>query len=250
MTTEFKSLAIFSSLMIFAILETIFPFFNYGQNLKKKLSANLILGLINVIIVNFTISWLLKFIWQQTSWLGLLHYIQIDLLKLIFSFLLLDGYMYLWHRLMHASYIGWRLHIVHHTENWMNVSTTYRFHTLEVLSSNLPKVFLIYLFGISYLLAYEALFGICLLFHHSNWNLSLKIDKIFSYLIVTPNYHRAHHSQSIRERQSNYASLFSVWDWLFKTRYYPQSPQSIKLGVGKEIKNPNVINLLKLPFYQ
>ncbi|HLP88985.1 MAG TPA: sterol desaturase family protein [Nostocaceae cyanobacterium] len=247
MTSEFKSLVIFSSLIIFGILETIFPFFDYGQSIKNKFSTNLILGLINVIIVNLTIAWLLKHIWQQTSWLGLLNYININWLNFTISCLLLDGYMYLWHRLMHTSRIGWNLHLIHHTDNWMNISTAYRFHSLEVLLSNLPKVFLIYLFGIvpSHLLAYETLFSICLLFHHSNWNLSLKIDKILSYLVVTPNYHRAHHSQVIREMQSNYSSLFSVWDCVFKTRYYPKSPQLIKLGIGEKLGNLNIINLLK-----
>ncbi|HLO88434.1 MAG TPA: sterol desaturase family protein [Nostocaceae cyanobacterium] len=247
---EFKSVVIFVSLITFGTLETIFPFFNYRQSISRKFFANLILGLINVLFLNLTISLLLKSIWEQTSWLGFLNYINLNWLKFTISLLVLDGYMYLWHRLMHTSYLGWRLHLVHHTDNWMNISTAYRFHIIEVILSNFPKIGLIYLFGItpSHLLAYETLFAVCLLFHHSNWNLPVKIDKFLSYLLVTPNYHRAHHSQLIWEMQSNYASLLTIWDLIFKTRYYPKFPQVIKLGIEGENRNFTAIDLCKLPF--
>ncbi len=247
---EPKSIVLISGIILFGLLEQIFPFFKYQQSLNKRYFTNFILALINVLTLSWIILLLLKYVWQQTEWLGFLHYLNLSWLNLILSFLFLDYYMYVWHRLMHTLPWGWRLHLVHHTDCCMNILTAYRFHTLEVFLSNLPKVFLIYLLGISptYLLVYELVFTISVLFHHSNLNLPVKIDKILSYLIVTPNYHRSHHSDNFQSIQSNYASILALWDFIFKSRYYPQFPKQIKLGIAQKKQNLDVINLLILPF--
>ncbi len=159
--------------------------------------------------------------------------------------------MYTWHRLMHSVSWGWRFHQVHHTDASMNISTAYRFHLVEVFLSGIPKLFLIWVFGISpsHLLIYEILYAIELVFHHSNFALPLKIDKCLSDFIVTPNYHRAHHSQSWQETQSNYASFLTIWDKLFKLHYYPQYPDKIKLGLEKSNNNLNIMELILMPLY-
>ncbi|MFM6122986.1 MAG: sterol desaturase family protein [Sphaerospermopsis kisseleviana] len=171
-------------------------------------------------------------------------------LHFILSFLVLDWYMYTWHRLIHSLPLGWRFHIVHHTDRWMNISTAYRFHTLEVIVSNIPKIGLIYLLGIipNAWILYESVFSVSLVFHHSNFALPFKIDKLLSYFIVTPNYHRAHHSQLRKNLNSNYASLLTIWDIIFKSSAYPSKPEIIQLGIAEETKDFNFISLLQLPF--
>ncbi|MBK1987229.1 sterol desaturase family protein [Sphaerospermopsis aphanizomenoides BCCUSP55] len=247
---EYKSLFIFISIVFFGVLETICPFFQYRQGAIKIFSTNLILGLINAIGINLLIALILKWVWKQTIWLGLFDAINIPWLEFSLSFFLLDLYMYVWHRLMHSSSLGWNFHLVHHTDRYINISTAYRFHIIEVILSNLPKIFLIYLFGIEInnLIFYESLFAISLIFHHSNLALNFQIDKFVSYLIVTPNYHRFHHSQMIEATNSNYSSLLTIWDVIFQSRYYPLFPETIKLGVAQENRDFNFIQLLKLPF--
>jgi sterol desaturase/sphingolipid hydroxylase (fatty acid hydroxylase superfamily) len=249
---ENKSLAIFISIVLFGMLETTFPFFQYRQNGIKIFSSNLILGLINALAVNLTMAYVLKRLWTQSLWLGFFNDLNLNLpwLSFILSFLLLDLYMYIWHRLLHSWRLGWRFHLVHHTDRYMNISTAYRFHTIEVIISNIPKFCLIYIFGIptSYLLIYESFFAVSLVFHHSNWALPFKLDKILSYVIVTPNYHRVHHSQLMEVANHNYASLLTIWDFVFKSRYYPQFPEAIALGIESQNGELNFMNLLKLPF--
>jgi sterol desaturase/sphingolipid hydroxylase (fatty acid hydroxylase superfamily) len=157
--------------------------------------------------------------------------------------------MYAWHWLMHSTSVGWRFQLAHHTERAMNVSTAYRFHTVEVLVSNVPKIFLIWIFGISpvcYLL-YEVVYAIELIFQHSNWDLPYKVDRLLSHFIVTPNYHRLHHSRQMDAARSNYASMFTFWDGLFNRRRYPASPRTIELGVTQETK-VDMLSVLKLPY--
>ncbi|MFB2969714.1 sterol desaturase family protein [Aerosakkonema sp. BLCC-F183] len=245
-----KLTALLGSLFIFGILENLFPFFQYKQSFSRRVTHNFVLGIVNAIASSLTIVLLLKWVWQQNIWLGLFAGIKQTWLVAILAFLILDLYLYFWHRLMHTLPVAWRFHRVHHTEMEMNISTAYRFHTMEVLVSNLPKVFLIWLFGIEPIHAaiYELLFTIVVVFHHSNWNLPYKVDKFLSYLIVTPNYHRIHHSQIVKETNSNYASLLSVWDRFFKSYRYSKNPESIKIGLVEYPRELNFVKLLKLPF--
>ena len=99
---EYKSLAIVSSIVIFGILETLVPFFQYRQNPIKRVIHNLILGLINFLVVNLTVILILNSLWKPTLWRGLFYDINLPWLHFILSFLLLDLYMYTWHRLIHT----------------------------------------------------------------------------------------------------------------------------------------------------
>jgi sterol desaturase/sphingolipid hydroxylase (fatty acid hydroxylase superfamily) len=232
----FKLVAIISGIAAFGFLENLLPFFQFKNSLLNRTFPNLLLGLFNFIII----SLILKF-----------PHTHFDLIQSpLLAFLVLDVYMYWWHRLMHTLPIAWQFHQVHHTDRSMNTSTAYRFHTVEIILSNLPKLFLIWLLGITpnHLLIYEILFALELLFQHSNWYVPLKIDKYLSYLIVTPNYHRAHHSQLVGETNTNYASILSLWDRLFKSYYYPQVPSLIQLGLDGVKEELNVLDLLILPF--
>ena len=247
---EYKSLAVVSSIVIFGILETLIPFFRYHQTFIKRVIHNLLLGLVNYLVVNLTVFLILNSLWKPTLSRGFFYDLNSPVLHWILSFLLLDLYMYTWHRLIHTWGFAWRFHKVHHTDRWMNISTAYRFHTVEVIVSNIPKIGLIYLLGITpnAWILYESLFAVSLVFHHSNIALPFKIDKLLSYFIVTPNYHRAHHCQLTKYLNSNYTSLLSIWDIIFQSRYYSPQPETIQLGIPEESRDFNVISLLKLPF--
>jgi sterol desaturase/sphingolipid hydroxylase (fatty acid hydroxylase superfamily) len=246
---SWKFTALLCSLFIFGFLEYLYPFFHFKQRFADRLQANLSLGVLNSFITSITTTLLLTWVWHQTQWQGLLHPIQPLCLTFALSVLLLDAYMYGWHWFVHSNEWGWRFHQVHHSDWAMNVSTAYRFHTIEVMMSHLPKILLIGVFGIppGCVLIYETLYAVQLIFEHSNWELNSKVDRWLSYVIVTPNYHRLHHSKQPEYSGSNYCSFLSIWDLIFQTRSYLQAPKGIRLGLDKPTKN-NVASLLLLPF--
>lgn len=247
---NWKLTAILGSIIIFGILENLFPFFCYKQSLINRISTNFGLGVLNAIAASLTTVWFSKWLQEQTTWSGLFQGIQPTWLVAILSILLLDMYMYFWHRLMHTLPIAWRFHSVHHTDRSMNVSSAYRFHAIEVILSYLPKISLIWLLGIApnHLLIYELAFMVVIVFHHSNWAIPYQVDKFLSYFIVTPNYHRVHHSQLVEETNSNYASLLTIWDRIFQSFRYSKKPETIQIGLIEEPKELNVLKLLSLPF--
>jgi sterol desaturase/sphingolipid hydroxylase (fatty acid hydroxylase superfamily) len=57
-----------------------------------------------------------------------------------------------------------------------------------------------------------------------------------------------HHSQIVEETYSNYASILSLWDRIFQSCRYSQTPEAIKIGLMEESRELNILNLLTLPF--
>jgi sterol desaturase/sphingolipid hydroxylase (fatty acid hydroxylase superfamily) len=155
----------------------------------------------------------------------------------ILSFLILDLYMYCWHRSMHILPLAWRFHRLHHTDQSMNVSTAYRFHPVEIISSSIPKLALIWLLGIpsNFVVIYELVFTVIVALHHSNVAIPESIDRFLAQVIVTPNLHRIHHSQLVTETNSNYGSVFIWWDRLFATRSDRPDISNIQLGLPDEV---------------
>jgi len=69
------------------------------------------------------------------------------------------------------------------------------------------------------------------LFHHSNLDLPERLDRILQWVIVTPRMQWVHHSQHQPETDSNFASVLSIWDHLFRTHRPNPAPGAIPLGL-------------------
>lgn len=60
-----------------------------------------------------------------------------ELARILLAIILLDGVHYLTHRLFHAYETTWRVQAVHHSDRDYDVSTSLRFHPLEVIVSRI-----------------------------------------------------------------------------------------------------------------
>ncbi len=237
----FKPIAIAVFFILFGLLETHQPFFQYSSSGLKQLGLNLIVGITNLCILSLLIFILFKLgcsLNPSWSFHGLIN--QPIAIASLILFIILDLYHYLWHYLMHSTSWGWRIHRFHHSDTTMNVSTAYRFSTLEILASYAPKLLLLATIGIqpTQLIFYESCFAISLIFHHSNWNLATPIDRALSHLLVTPNLHRLHHSTDIQTQPCNFSSLLTLWDHLGHTFQYPRTPHRLTLGL-RRLKSPD-----------
>jgi sterol desaturase/sphingolipid hydroxylase (fatty acid hydroxylase superfamily) len=72
-------------------------------------------------------------------------------------------------------------------------------------------------------------------------------------MLVTPQSHRVHHSVMLQHRDTNFGSLFSIWDYLFGTQYrgYNEYPET---GIEDETfpyeKEAKLSRLILVPFIQ
>jgi sterol desaturase/sphingolipid hydroxylase (fatty acid hydroxylase superfamily) len=164
----------------------------------------------------------------------LLHWLSLPAAaRLVLALLLIDAWTYFWHRMNHRWRFLWRFHRVHHSDAKMDVTTANRFHFGEVFISSVMRVPVLVLAGmhLGELVIYEsALFAVVQL-HHANIGLPERLDRWLRAVLVTPAMHKVHHSRWQPETDSNYASLFSFWDRLFRTFRLRADPRTIEYGL-------------------
>jgi sterol desaturase/sphingolipid hydroxylase (fatty acid hydroxylase superfamily) len=191
---------------------------------------------------------------QQRGW-GLFNQFELPyLLKIIFSVLVLDLVIYLQHIVFHSVPLFWRLHMVHHTDMDIDVTTGVRFHPIEIILSMGIKMIVVVLIGAPAVavLIFEIILNGTSMFNHGNVRYSQNIDSILRLLVVTPEMHRVHHSTIRWETNSNLGFNFPWWDRLFGTYRDQPAKGHLEMTIGlDQYKEPNKLTLpwlLVLPF--
>lgn len=202
--------------------ESIAPMFAARRRRLSHGAANVALGVVNGIVgsVLFGAAILLATEWSRENSIGLLHHfprIWPAWIQFVIGLVLVDLWMYWWHRINHSVPLLWRFHAVHHSDREMDATSAVRFHTGEIVFSGIARLLVLPLLGVSLpmLLVYELLLLPVILFHHSNLRVGRSADGALRAVIVTPWMHWVHHSVRREETNSNYGSVLSVWDRLF-----------------------------------
>jgi sterol desaturase/sphingolipid hydroxylase (fatty acid hydroxylase superfamily) len=176
-------------------------------------------------------------------------------LETLLAILAFDLAIYLQHVMFHAIPILWRLHMVHHADLDLDVSTGLRFHTLEIVLAALIKLGVVVVLGPAAVavLIFEVLLNATSMFNHSNVRIPAAIDRTLRCFVVTPDMHRVHHSALRHETNSNFGFNLPWWDFLLSTyRAQPESGhESMTIGVAT-VRDENQVDrlpgMLILPF--
>jgi sterol desaturase/sphingolipid hydroxylase (fatty acid hydroxylase superfamily) len=149
--------------------------------------------------------------WRPEIWSGMPG--------LVFDLLILDCWIYWWHRTNHLVPFLWRWHQVHHLDDTLDTTSAVRFHVGEVILSSLVRAGVIFVLGIPLLtvIIFEILVTAASIFQHSNARIPQKLEKALSWVIVTPSIHWIHHHAVRRDTDSSYSNILSLWDRLFGT---------------------------------
>lgn len=168
------------------------------------------------------------------------------------AFLLFDWSFYWWHRANHRVPLLWRFHNVHHIDPDLDVTTAFRFHAGEIGYSAAFRGLQVAVIGPAAWMyfAYELVFQVGTLFHHSNVKLPLRIERVLNRVFVTPRMHGIHHSYFHHETDSNYSTVFSWWDRLHRSLRLNVRQREIEVGVpGYCLPEDNrALALLEMPF--
>lgn len=216
------------------------PFYSFPKG-RERLGhglRNFLLGVVNGLMgtLVFVGLWWLAADWSARHGFGLLHRLALPpVVEWVLAVLLLDVWTYLWHRMNHRIPFLWRFHRVHHSDPHMDVTTANRFHIGEIFMSSVLRVPLIVLLGvgIDQLALYELLMFAVVQFHHANISITEKWDRLLRCFIVTPFMHKVHHSRWQPETDSNYSSLLSVWDRVFRSFRHHENPATIRIGLDE-----------------
>ena len=237
-----KASVIFISFVITFISERLWP--ADGRAVEAtRLGRNLGLGFVNfllgpVLILPITIyanahSLGLRPMW----WNGVL------------DLLVLDLWIYFWHRLNHIIPFLWRFHEVHHRDEMLDSTSALRFHFGEVVLSAVVRGVVIGAFSmpVSSVLMFETVVVLVAIFHHSNLRLPAAAEIMLSRVIVTPQIHWVHHHAVREDTDSNYATVLSLWDYLFLSHSKNKRVDGMKMGVER-LRDLPIVDLLLRPF--
>lgn len=241
-----KAAVVFSALVLFLVLERIFPMARAIGGLRRVLRNFSLAGL------NAVLSWLIvvplsaaaaghALDWRPLWWGGWGG--------LAADVLILDLWIYWWHRMNHALPFLWRFHEIHHLDEFLDASSGLRFHFAEVLLSSVVRAGVILLLGVplASVIVFETLVAVFAMFQHSNLRLPPAFEQALSRLIVTPSIHWVHHHAIRRDTDSNYAFLLSVWDIAFSSRSPTIRTADMPIGV-EGLRDQSLPALVRRPF--
>ena len=252
--TWIKGAWILFFLIFFWIIEGYYSFYKSNFNKWKHAKTNLLL-LIFVILINSFFGIFLTFIdiWLKKTEFGILNILDTVLWKkVVLSIIILDfTSQYFIHFLLHKVRWMWRLHLVHHTDKNVDVTTGTRHHPFDFLIRECMALLVVIIMGmpVSFYFFYRMITIPFTYFNHADISLPLWLDKGLSYIIVSPNMHKFHHHYQQPWTDSNFGNVLSIWDRLFGTFTY-EDPKKIKYGLdsSNHTDDENFIFQLKVPF--
>jgi sterol desaturase/sphingolipid hydroxylase (fatty acid hydroxylase superfamily) len=248
---------LFGILIIMAMCEVIVPRRVLTTSKTTRWFSNLGIVFINTSIIRFLSPALAipMAISAHASGWGLLNFLHLPYwISVVLGVLILDCVIYVQHVMFHTLPMLWRLHMMHHADLDIDVTTGARFHPVEIYFSMLIKISAIAVIGppVLAVLIFEVLLNGTAMFNHSNFRLPLGIDKYLRLLVVTPDMHRVHHSVAIRETNSNFGFNFPWWDRFFGTyRAQPAAGHegmTIGLSQFRDEKRLTLPWMIALPF--
>jgi sterol desaturase/sphingolipid hydroxylase (fatty acid hydroxylase superfamily) len=187
--------------------------------------------------------------WAARNGFGVLNQAAVSLWVAIpATAVVLDLVSYAWHRANHCVPFLWRLHQVHHSDPGFTVSTGLRFHPGELLLSLPVRVVAVVLVGapVGAVLVFEIAFTFANLVEHGDIGLPGSVESWLARVCITPALHRRHHTRVRPDRDTNFGTVFSVWDRAFGTYAYNGSSTRIETGLPG-LTNPTFSRALVLP---
>jgi sterol desaturase/sphingolipid hydroxylase (fatty acid hydroxylase superfamily) len=164
----------------------------------------------------------------------------------------LDAVSYAWHRANHRLPPLWRFHQVHHGDASFHFTTALRFHPGELLLALPVRLAAVVLLGVppEGVLIFEMIFGVANLLEHGNFDLPRRLEPVAQRLLVTPALHRGHHAADWRELDTNFGTVFSIWDRLAGTFHAGDPDRRVLTGLPDRprLEAPSLAESLLLPF--
>ena len=218
LTGEVVAIILLLSFFTLSNVEFRLPKLKYSAwQTRRSYHTNISLFVFNSIVITVVSVATLLMVAERYSGNGLLNCLPSPALKAIISLLAVDLMLYAWHQACHRLPFLWLFHRVHHSDPYLNVSTAFRLHFVEIFATSCLKALLIIVLGIDKMLVLtiETLIILCLMFHHTNTR--FKYERTLSYCMIVPLLHRVHHATESSDYNSNYGTVFSFWDRLFRT---------------------------------
>ncbi|RAI92024.1 sterol desaturase family protein [Algoriphagus yeomjeoni] len=161
-------------------------------------------------------------------------------LQLVIIFIVRDFMQWAIHRMYHHVDWMWEFHKVHHSTREMGFAALLRYHWMEnILYRTLEYIPLAMIgFGITDFFIVHIFTLVLGQLGHANLNIPLGP---FKYIVNGPQMHLWHHARELPKSHPhgfNYGISLSLWDFLFRTNYWPSDDENLLVGLPDEEKFP------------
>jgi sterol desaturase/sphingolipid hydroxylase (fatty acid hydroxylase superfamily) len=153
------------------------------------------------------------------------------LLQIALGIALGDLLEYWTHRLTHTVPALWSLHAIHHSPVRLSTVKAGRHHLLYFWARGLMAWVPVLVLGApaEIILWQLVALGTTGILAHAN--IDFRIPAWVQRIVVTPGYHRIHHSVDVRQGNSNFAVVLPLWDMLFGTYTDPVKTPTPDVGM-------------------
>lgn len=153
--------------------------------------------------------------------------------QLLVFFIILDFVQWFTHVLLHRVPAFWEFHKVHHSVKEMGFAAHLRYHWMEnILYKPLKTLGVMILGGFEPEQAYLVHFAAIAIGHFNHSNIKLTWGPL-KYILNNPVMHLYHHAYDLPKEHPygmNFGISLSLWDYIFRTSYVPESGGKIRLG--------------------
>src|SRR6266550_2592489 len=162
-------------------VESIVPLYRYQTSRLRHALPNVALSLI-LVLTNLALSFFSAYLAGFTvrNRVGLFFLFDLSAwTQAVVGVVALDLFAYFAHVLLHKSWLGWQFHRVHHSENLVDVTTTFRQHPGETIWRILWQLTAVLVFGIplSIVVIYLILSGLNAQMEHANIKINRRLDR-------------------------------------------------------------------------
>src|SRR5882762_8752578 len=248
-------LVVSAIMAVAALIEAVVPMFARASWTPGRRAANLALTAV-VFLLNWSLSSVTAILALALSLqppalaksLGLPMSVQIVAGIVILDF----SAGYLAHRLLHLFPVLWRFHRVHHSDEFVDATTTYRTHPVETVWRFLFVIVPVWMIGIpaEAVVIQRLVSAANGIFEHGNIRIWSRLDRVLSLVWVTPNVHKIHHSRELAETNSNYGNVLTIYDRILGT--FTPSDRAPSVVYGLADVDPTRVGsfgaLLSVPF--
>lgn len=225
-------LLIVGAVVAFVVLERLFPYDTGEKIFRDGFWTDLVLY---TVVQSYVCAWVIaeftRFL-DSTSGLSRLRLVTNWPLAAQVAFFVLthDLYIYLFHRLQHASPVLWRLHEAHHSARSIDWLAGSRSHAIEILINQTVEFAPMVLLGArpDAILIKGMIGALWGMYIHANLDVR---TGLLQWVINGPEAHRWHHAVDPEAYNKNFATKLAIWDRLFGTAYIPDGRKPSGYGL-------------------
>ncbi|CAN5601149.1 sterol desaturase family protein [soil metagenome] len=232
--TEAPELIVWAApvMFLFVLIEWIYSsIHNKKAYNKKETFASVCVGIGNVFVsflLKFAIFYVVILVYNQVPWR-----MYVNWWTLLPCYIIIDFCSYWAHRISHHQRFWWATHVVHHSGENYNLTTSFRLSWVQHIKIifYLP-VALCGFHPIIFFVANQ----VAILFQfwvHTEY--IKRLPRFFEYIFATPSNHRVHHGSQDKFINKNFGATFILWDRMFGT--YQLEDEKARYGLTHKIAN-------------